>query len=42
MVQRDTTDDSIIRCMRFPGTITKATDKHSEYVIIIAYPLQQC
>ena len=42
MVQRDTTDGSIIRCMRFTWTITKATDRHSEYVIIIAYPLQQC
>jgi len=42
MVQRYTTDDSIVQCMRFPWTITKATDPQSEYVIIIAFPLQQC
>jgi len=42
MIQRDATDDSIVRCMHFSWTITKATDTYSEYVIIIAFPLQQC
>jgi hypothetical protein len=35
------TDDNIIRRMRFACWITKATDTHSEYVIIIAFPRQQ-
>jgi hypothetical protein len=34
------TDDNIIRRMRFACRITKATDTHSEYVILIAFPLQ--
>ena len=29
-----------IRCMRITCWITKATDTHSEYVILIAFPLQ--
>ena len=33
------TDDNIIRSMRILCWITKATDTHSEYVIIIAFPL---
>jgi len=41
MVQRDTTDDSTVWYIRFPWTLTKATNTHSEYVIIITYPLQQ-
>jgi hypothetical protein len=35
------TDDNIIRCMRFACWITKATDTHSEYVILIAFPRQK-
>jgi hypothetical protein len=35
------TDDNIIRRMRFVGWITKATDTHSEYVILITFPGQQ-
>ena len=35
------TDDNIIRRMRFACWITKATDTHSEYVILIAFPRQQ-
>jgi hypothetical protein len=38
---RQTTDDNIIRRMRFTCWITKATDTHWEYVILIAFPLQQ-
>ena len=30
-----------ILCMRFACWVTKATDTHSEYVIRIAFPLQQ-
>jgi hypothetical protein len=39
---RQTTDDNIIRRMRFACWITKATHTHSEYVILIAFPWQQC
>ena len=35
------TDDNIIRLMRFACWTPKATDTHSEYVIIIAFPLRQ-
>ena len=35
------TDDNIIRCMRFACWIILATDTCSEYVILIAFPLQQ-
>jgi len=35
------TDDNIIQRMLFAYYITKATGTHSEYVIIIAFPLQQ-
>ena len=35
------TDDNIIRRMRFALWITKATDTHSQYVILIALPQQQ-
>jgi hypothetical protein len=34
---RQATDDSIIRRMRFACWITKATDTHSKYVILIAF-----
>jgi hypothetical protein len=35
------TDDSIIPRMRFACQITKATDTHTEYTIVISFPLQQ-
>jgi hypothetical protein len=35
------TDDNIIWHMRFVRWTTKATDIHSQYVIIIAFPLHQ-
>jgi hypothetical protein len=38
---RQVTDDNITRHMRFAWWITKATDTHSEYVILIAFPRQQ-
>ena len=34
---RQATHDDIIRCMRFACRVTKATDTHSEYVILIAF-----
>ena len=36
-----TTDDNIIQRMRFACWITKATDIHSEFVIIITFPRQR-
>jgi hypothetical protein len=42
MLQPDRpTDDNKIRRMRFACWITKATDTHSEYVILIALTRQQ-
>jgi hypothetical protein len=38
---RQATDDNIILRMRFARWITKATDTHSQYVILIAFPWQQ-
>jgi hypothetical protein len=38
---RQATDDNIIRRMRFACWVTKATDTHWEYVILIAFALQQ-
>jgi hypothetical protein len=38
---RQATDDNIIRRMRFACCITKATETHSEYVILIAFTRQQ-
>jgi len=35
------TDDNIIRRMRLGCCITKATNTHSEYVTLIAFPMQQ-
>jgi hypothetical protein len=35
------TDDNITRRMRFTCWITKATDTHSEYVTLTAFPQQQ-
>jgi len=34
------TDENIIRRMRFECWKIEATNKHSEYVILIAFPLQ--
>jgi hypothetical protein len=34
-------DDNIVRRMSFAYWITKATDTHSEYVIISVFPRQQ-
>jgi hypothetical protein len=31
------TDDSIVRCMRVACRVTRATDLHLEYVILIAF-----
>jgi hypothetical protein len=38
---RQTTDDNIIRRMRFACCTTKTIDTHSQYVISIAFPRQQ-
>jgi hypothetical protein len=38
---RQATDDNIIRRMRFACWITKATDTHSEYAILIVFPQGQ-
>jgi hypothetical protein len=38
---RQATDDNITRRMRFACWITKVTDIHSKYVILIAFPRQQ-
>ena len=38
---RQATDDNLIHRIQFARSITKATDTHSEYVILIAFPLQQ-
>ena len=38
---RQATDDNRIRRMRYACRITKATDTHSQYVILTAFPLQQ-
>jgi hypothetical protein len=40
-IARQARDDNIIRRMRFTCCITKATDTHSEYVILITFPRQQ-
>jgi hypothetical protein len=39
---RQATDDSRILRMSFAGRIIKARDTHSEYVILIRFPRQQC
>jgi hypothetical protein len=38
---RQATDENVIRRMRFACWITEATSTHSEYVTLIAFPLQQ-
>ena len=38
-IARETTDDNIIQRMRLACWIPKATDTHSEYVIVIVLPL---
>jgi len=35
------TDDNIMRRMRFACRTTKATNTHTEYVVLIAFALQQ-
>ena len=34
-IVRQTTDDNIIRCMRFAGWVSKATNTYSEYALLI-------
>ena len=41
MVEPEASDGNIIRRMHIACCITTATDTHSEYVIFIAFPLQQ-
>jgi len=41
MEQPDVTDVNIIRRMRIACWIPKTTDTHSEYVVLIAFPLQK-
>jgi hypothetical protein len=41
MTEQKATDDHIIQHMRFEFSITKATDTHSEYVILIGFPPKQ-
>jgi hypothetical protein len=38
---RQATDGNVIRRVRVARSVTKATDTHSEYVILITFPLQQ-
>ena len=38
---RQVTHGNITQCMRFACWITKATDIHSDYTILIAYPRQK-
>jgi hypothetical protein len=37
---RQATDGSVLRGMRFACLVTKATDPYSEYVILMAFPVQ--
>ena len=39
---RQNTDDNITRCVRFECWITKATNTHSEYVILFAFHSNSC
>jgi len=39
--KRQTKEDNIIRCMRIACWISKATDTHLEYVVLIAFLPQQ-
>jgi hypothetical protein len=41
MRARQATDDNITRCMGFAFWINKATNIHSEYVMLIAFPRQK-
>ena len=38
---RQAIDNNVVWRMRFACWITKATDKYSEYLIVIAVPLQE-
>ena len=40
-VEPDTPHDNVIRRMRFTYRITKLRGTHSQYVMLIAFPLQQ-
>ena len=40
-IARQVIDDSIIRRMRCPCWVTKAINAHSQYLILIAFPLKQ-
>jgi hypothetical protein len=42
MVEVDRVHDNIIRRVRIACWITKAIYSHSEYVILLVFPLQQC
>jgi hypothetical protein len=35
------TDNNLIQCMRFARWITKATNTHRDYAIVIDFPRQQ-
>jgi len=39
---REATDNIVLRRMHIACWITKAANTHAEYVILIAFPLQQC
>jgi hypothetical protein len=39
--ERHSADDSIIRRMRFAYWLAKATDTHSEYAVLTAFPQEQ-
>ena len=38
---RQATDDKVLQCMRIACWMTKGKNTHPEYVISIAFPLQQ-
>jgi len=40
-IARKVLDDKIIFRMRFPCWITKATDTHSEYIVLVSFSRQQ-
>ena len=42
VTSRQATDDDIIRRVRIARRITKATNTHSEFVTVNAFPQQQC
>ena len=40
--EREVTDENIIRRVLFACWITKAIHTHSEYLILVSFPWQQC